>query len=122
MEQSQESMPAEEEQEESYSQRLEETQRKFQPLIDALQAALRQAVSGKGKERHNRDDLPFDEQPIMTLTRSVGLGFPLGQACKKAIEAQTLLDTKGWESCRNELLGAIVYLAAAVVYLDECHE
>jgi hypothetical protein len=84
------------------------------PLFSVLNDALNEAQVGKGKERHG-NDLSFTEQPALTITRAVGLGFPLGQAMKKIQESQRM-DT---DAAKRELLGAINYLAAAVLFLDE---
>ena len=87
----------------------------YEPLRDVLRRALDQAQHGKGVERHAAGNQPFVEQSIMSITRMVGLGFPLGQAQKKAQEA-TRMDR---DAAVRELLGAINYLAAAVLYLEE---
>ena len=84
------------------------------PLFQVLNDALNQAQIGKGAERHAHDQ-PFTEQPVLSITRAVGLGFPLGQAMKKIQESQRM-DT---DAAKRELLGAINYLAAAVLFLDE---
>jgi hypothetical protein len=84
------------------------------PLFQVLNDALNQAQVGKGHERH-ADGQPFTDQPVLTITRAVGLGFPLGQAMKKIQECQRM-DT---DAAQRELLGAINYLAAAVLFLDE---
>lgn len=90
----------------------------YSELQRALNAALEQAASGKGKERH-ANNRPFTEQPLLQITRMVGTGFALGQAMKKAQEAQGMESRGDTEAARAELLGAIVYLAAAWVYLGE---
>lgn len=90
----------------------------YEGLAGVLQDALEQAAFGKGKERH-ANDKPFDEQPIAEISRMVGLGFPLGQAAKKGQEAVGMASRGQREAARNELLGAIVYLSAAVMLLDE---
>ncbi|MFZ5770507.1 MAG: hypothetical protein ACOY4W_03685 [Thermodesulfobacteriota bacterium] len=82
----------------------------YEPLAGVLQEALDQAQRGKGAQRHANGQ-PFAEQLICVVTRTVGLGFPLGQALKKAVEAKRL----GGEHGRQELLGAINYLSAAVI-------
>jgi hypothetical protein len=64
--------------------------------------------------RHG-NGLSFMDQPALTITRAVGLGFPLGQAMKKIQESQRM-DT---DAAKRELLGAINYLAAAVLFLNE---
>ena len=86
----------------------------YYPLFCVLNDALNEAQVGKGKERHG-NGLSFTEQPALTITRAVGLGFPLGQAMKKIQECQRM-DT---DAAKRELLGAINYLAAAVLFLDE---
>ena len=88
----------------------------YYPLFAVLNDALNQAQVGKGHERHaSSDDQPFTDQPVLSITRAVGLGFPLGQAMKKIQECQRM-DT---DAAKRELLGAINYLAAAVLFLDE---
>jgi hypothetical protein len=84
------------------------------PLLSVLNDALNEAQNGKGAERHG-NGLSFTEQPALTITRAVGLGFPLGQAMKKIQECQRM-DT---DAAKRELLGAINYLAAAILFLDE---
>jgi hypothetical protein len=86
----------------------------YDPLRHVLQLAFDQAAKGKGKERHATDK-PFLEQPIMEIARMVGPGYQLGQAMKKAQEASRLPN----ERARAELLGAINYLAAAYLLLEE---
>lgn len=86
----------------------------YDPLRRVLQLAFDQAAKGKGKERHATDN-PFLEQPIMEIARMVGPGYQLGQAMKKTQEASRLPN----ERARAELLGAINYLAAAYLLLEE---
>ena len=86
----------------------------YYDLFVVLQQALWQAQDGKGAERHG-NGLSFTDQPALTITRAVGLGFPLGQAMKKIQECQRM-DT---DAAKRELLGAINHLAAAVLFLDE---
>jgi len=86
----------------------------YSDLFEVLRDALDQAQSGKGEERHG-NGLSFMEQPVLTITRAVGLGFPLGQAMKKIQECQRM----DIDAAKRELLGAINYLAAAVLFLDE---
>lgn len=90
----------------------------YLPLKKALNDALEQAASGKGKERH-ADDKPFTSQPIMRITKNVGTGFPLGQAEKKIIEAAGMLGRGQSQQARQELLGAIVYLCAAYIFIGD---
>ena len=86
----------------------------YHDLFDVLRDALDQAQNGKGEERHG-NGLSFTGQPALTITRAVGLGFPLGQAMKKIQECQRMDP----DAAKRELLGAINYLAAAVLFLDE---
>lgn len=87
----------------------------FQVLVDALN----RAQNGKGAERHQRSNEPFVEQPIMQITNHLGEGFPLGQAVKKIFEVEKLDSV---EDSVNELLDAINYIAAAVLYLRNMGE
>lgn len=87
----------------------------YEPLADILDAALDQAQRGKGKERH-ANNRPFIQQPIMEIGRMVGPGFAIGQAIKKGQEATRL--SSGSAQVR-ELLGAINYLAAAILLIEE---
>lgn len=82
------------------------------PLYPPLMAAIHQAVYGKG-ERHGGGTTPFLEQPIFHYAKMHGRGFLTGQAAKKLEEAAS---TRAHDAFVNECLGAIVYLAAAVIY------
>ncbi len=86
----------------------------YESLADVLERAYGQASAGKGAERHGQG-LSFDEQPMQQLIRLYGIGFALGQAAKKAQEAQRLPTV---ERQVAELLGAINYLAGAVIALE----
>ena len=81
-------------------------------LQNVLHDAFLQSSEGKGKDRHaNGKD--WTDQPICTISLTVGSGFPIGQAMKKTNEAHTMA-LRGLNSeAYRELLGAIVYLAAA---------
>ena len=62
-----------------------------------LDRALAQASGGKGKERHD-NGLPFEDQPIMQITRLLG-DHPVAalayQVIKKTVEAGRLYHIKG---------------------------
>jgi hypothetical protein len=90
----------------------------YGPLRDALQEAYDQSARGKGVDRHanGRD---FDRQPIMEIGRMVGPGFQLGQAIKKLQEAAGMISRGEGGAAVRELLGAIVYSAAAVNLVRE---
>jgi hypothetical protein len=85
----------------------------YDSLAVVLKRAFDQASSGKGRERH-ATELPFHEQPMQTLASLYGPGFLLGQAAKKSQESQRL--PAGRDVA--ELLGAINYLAGAVIFLE----
>ncbi|NBK25973.1 MAG: hypothetical protein EOM68_28650 [Spirochaetia bacterium] len=89
-------------------------QQGYEPLAKVLQLALDQAQSGKGVERHGNGKA-FVEQPIMEIGRMVGTGYNLGQSMKKAQESMRLPKVRA----QAELLGAINYLAAAYLLLEE---
>lgn len=87
----------------------------YETLADVLHRAFEQASSGKGKERHAGAGVPFERQPMATINIEQGSidGF-LYQARKKALEAKRLPAGRA----QAELLGAINYLAGAVIALD----
>lgn len=88
---------------------------RYASLRSVLARAVEQAEKGKGHERHDRGE-PFEEQDICTIGRDLGsVDFELGQARKKAQESKCLPPDRAVA----ELLGAIVYLAAAVILLEE---
>lgn len=89
----------------------------YECLAAVLGRALEQASQGKGKERHAQG-LPFDQQPMQQLIRLYGPGFALGQAAKKAQESQRLPRDRAVA----ELLGAINYLAGAIIHLESCDQ
>lgn len=83
-------------------------------LMAVLYKALLQAQSGKGKERHANGE-PFEDQPIVWINKQIGSEHgALFQACKKAMESARL---EGDAKIR-EILGAINYLAAAVILIE----
>ncbi len=87
----------------------------YETLADVLARAFAQAATGKGKERHAGAGVPFERQPMTTINIEQGSidGF-LYQARKKALEAKRLPAGRA----QAELLGAINYLAGAVIALD----
>lgn len=89
----------------------------YATLRDILDEAYDQAATGKGKERH-ANDRPWSAQPIAEIGRMVGVGFNLGQAMKKLQEASRM---EG-ETAVRELLGAIVYVASAIMLIREGDE
>lgn len=95
------------------------TDPEYAELARVLNMALLQASRGKGKERHAVDGEAFERQQIVQL--GLWLGSAHGevfQACKKAIESQRLAKPRAIA----ELLGAINYLAAAVLVMERLPE
>ena len=92
---------------------IQEAEPHYKTLAAVLQMAYRQAACGKGAERHGQG-LPFTQQPLFRLMDLYGPGFALGQAGKKAQESQRLEK----DAAVRELLGAINYLAAVVIHLE----
>ena len=88
----------------------------YEELGCILATALEQAQNGKGNARHQIGDTPFVKQPICELGRLYGTGYNFGQAAKKAHETNQLGSK---EAKVAELLGSIVYLAAAVILIQE---
>jgi hypothetical protein len=87
----------------------------YEALMGVLRRAYEQASAGKGRERHAAENEPFGQQVICEVTRRLGTGYPLGQAVKKIYESQRLGGARGV----HELLGAINYIAAAVIVMEE---
>lgn len=86
-------------------------------LRQVLDGALLQAARGKGAERHANAQ-PFECQPMQRIAERRGIGFILGQADKKSEEAQGMLERHDQAAAIRELLGAIVYLAGAIIYIE----
>lgn len=86
---------------------------RYEKLMGVLMDAYSQASAGKGDERHS-DGQPFEDQDMMRIMDRVGADFALGQVIKKCVESRRLTR----DARRKELLGAIVYLAGAIVWHD----
>lgn len=81
--------------------------------------AVEQSQSGKGADRHGNGQ-SFDDQPIFTLNRPLGTNHgALFQVLKKTTESAKLASTGRVDMAKNELLGAMVYAAAAYLMLEE---
>lgn len=81
----------------------------YETLANVLQRAYNQAAV-----RHAPDDEPFHEQVMQIGAAKFGVGALLFQAFKKSEESQRLEHDRAV----NELLGAINYLAGAVIALE----
>lgn len=86
----------------------------YESLANVLQRAYNQAAVGKGVERHSAAGEPFHEQVMQIGAAKFGHGALLFQAFKKSEESQRLPHDRAI----NELLGAINYLAGAVIALE----
>lgn len=87
----------------------------YESLARVLARAFSQAAHGKGKERHAADGEPFDKQVMQEGANRFGVGALLFQAFKKSEESQRL----ALQPAVRELLGAINYLAGAVIALEK---
>lgn len=85
----------------------------YKTLGDVLISAYNQASKGKGKERHSSGE-EFEDQLICYLERR-GHTFDTGQACKKIDESLRLSPNRAI----HELLGAINYIAARIIVLQD---
>ena len=84
----------------------------YECLFDVLVAALEQAQSGKGAERHANDQ-PFSKQPMQSVADATGsIDGILFQMMKKARESTNM----PLDRAVRELLGSIVYAAGAVIW------
>jgi len=86
----------------------------YESLVEVLRMAHDQAAYGKGKLRHANEGEAFSDQHIMQIAHHHGPGHATGQAEKKARESNRLPPKAAVE----ELLGAIVYSAAAVIAIN----
>ena len=96
----------------------EDTGDAYGALRGILDEAYNQSAKGKGLERHG-NGRAWTEQPILAITRDTGIGFPTGQAIKKVTEAVGMLGRGEGDAAARELLGAIVYTAAAIHFIRE---
>ena len=86
----------------------------YEQLEDVLRRAYREAAYGKGKERHGQD-LLFEDQPMQVISELLGTEKGcLYQAIKKIQESTRLPE----EQAVKELLGAINYIAGAIIYRE----
>lgn len=84
-------------------------------LYAVLMEAFAQASTGKGKERH-ANDLAFTDQKIFAINRILGsVDGILYQVMKKTAESKKLPA----ERACAELMGAIVYAAAGILFIRE---
>lgn len=91
----------------------------YSALRRTLLRAYVHAAEGKGAERHATPGVQFEDQPICEIGCNLGSNhFEIGQAVKKALESVRLAPP----AAAAELLGAINYLAAAVIVLEKLQD
>ena len=88
---------------------------KYEKYLEVLKKAYKQTSEEKGKERHNPDNLSFEEQPIVTETMLLGPAASCYQVRKKVRESMHLPTDRA----KAEILGAINYAVAMYIYYDE---
>ena len=86
----------------------------YKTLSDVLERAYQQAAHGKGKERH-ANNLPFDKQPMQTISQLVGSADGLRYQAIKKIQEAGRMDK---DAAVKELLGAINYIAGVIIYIE----
>ncbi len=86
----------------------------YHSLSSVLARAYEQAAKGKGAVRH-ADGRPFDEQPMQTISELLGSHQGLLYQAMKKIQESNRLDK---DAAILELLGAINYIAGAIVFLE----
>lgn len=100
--------------EEQLTEALRDERHPYHQLARALAFAFFQSAVGKGVERHAGVGQRFEEQQIVRdplLAQGIGgVGF---QVRKKVLEAERATARGEGALARRELLGAIVYAAAA---------
>jgi len=84
-------------------------------LREVLNRAFEQASKGKGKERHAQG-LPFNQQPMQVISNLIGSQDGMYYQAIKKIQESTRLPSK--ERQVAELLGAIIYIAGAIINLE----
>lgn len=89
-------------------------------LRRTLEAAYHQAMHGKGRARHGGGK-PFEEQPIFTIAELLdgSIDGHAYQVIKKVQEAARMAKVGHRDAARRELMGAIVYAAAADMILGK---
>jgi len=91
----------------------------YKKLADVFERAYFQASIGKGKERHATNE-PFESQLICEISRRLhSFDGNIFQAIKKMIESKRLFQMREKDRAVSEILGAINYMAAAIILIEE---
>jgi hypothetical protein len=92
---------------------------KYVSLARVYGEAMAQAQAGKGAERHAGKGESFEDQQIVQFGLWMeSYDYNIGQACKKALESKRL----SADAARAEILGAMNYLAAAIIVIDKMRD
>lgn len=86
----------------------------YESLADVLDRAYAQAAAGKGAERH-ACSRPFNEQPMQSISRLLGSHTGLLYQAMKKIQESERMDPP---AAVRELLGAINYVAGAIIFIE----
>lgn len=86
----------------------------YESLADVLARAYDQAAAGKGAQRH-ACDRPFTEQPMQAISSLLGSKDGLLYQAMKKIQESQRMDK---DAAIRELLGAINYIAGAVIWME----
>lgn len=93
----------------------------YEDLERVLTLAYDQSARGKGAERHARGQ-EFENQPIRTIPLMLGAHEGIGglayQIIKKTQESVGMTARGNTAHAKKELLGAIVYAAAAYLHIE----
>ena len=90
----------------------------YTALQDVLDRAWQQAACGKGAERHGQSK-PFTEQPMQTISDLLNTQNGMLYQAMKKIQESTRMDR---DAAVRELLGAINYVAGAIIWLEKQNE
>ena len=92
---------------------IKNVDKRYVSLKCVLTQAYDEASIGKGHERH-ATEANFEDQQLCQDLRAFGVSPALYQIRKKALE----VDRLNYHHQKNELLGIIIYAAAAVIELE----
>ena len=91
---------------------------RYDALEYVLDLVYEQVAIGKGNERH-ANELDWEDQPIFVIGRETGGGFNYGQALKKTGESLGMFRRGETAAAKNEILGAMAYLASTYLLIEE---
>jgi hypothetical protein len=86
----------------------------YESLIAVLNMALDQSAAGKGKERHAQGQ-PFEDQPMQRISQLLNSAEGMRYQVMKKTQESARMEK---DAAIQELLGAIIYAAGAVIFLQ----